>query len=62
MTYYVPQGDVRIATWDVEQGRSLVWNSDIGPHRCPDEFLAWDPLAPVVGGMLRWLGAYGDPR
>jgi uncharacterized membrane protein len=54
--------DVLIATWDVEQGRSLVWTSDIGPHWCPDEFLTWDGFAPVVGGMLRWLGASGDLR
>ncbi|MEP7088940.1 MAG: glutamine amidotransferase [Nocardioidaceae bacterium] len=54
--------DVLIATWDVEQGRSLVWTSDIGPHWCPEEFLAWDGFASVVGGMLRWLGADADSR
>jgi uncharacterized membrane protein len=54
--------DVLIATWDVEQGRSLVWTSDIGPHWCPDEFLAWEGFASVVGGMLRWLGADGGSR
>jgi uncharacterized membrane protein len=49
--------DVLIATWEVEQGRSLVWTSDIGPHWCPEEFLGWNGFAPVVGAMLRWLGA-----
>lgn len=49
--------DVLIATMPVEHGRSLVWTSDIGPHWCPEEFLAWDGFAPVVGAMLRWLGA-----
>jgi uncharacterized membrane protein len=54
--------DVLIATWGVEQGRSLVWTSDIGPHWCPEEFLAWDGFASLVGGMLRWLGADRDSR
>ena len=49
-------GDVLIATRDVGAGRSLVWTSDIGPHWCPEDFLAWDGFAPLVGGMLRWLG------
>ena len=47
--------DVLIATREVGKGRSLVWTSDIGPHWCPEEFLAWDGFAPMVGGMLRWL-------
>lgn len=50
-------GDVLIATREVEKGRSLVWTSDIGPHWCPEDFLAWDGFAPLVGGMLRWLAA-----
>jgi uncharacterized membrane protein len=49
--------DVLIATCEPGQGRSLVWTSDIGPHWCPEEFLAWDGFAPLVGAMLRWLGA-----
>ena len=49
--------DVLIATREVADGRSLVWTSDIGPHWCPEEFLAWDGFAPLVGGMLRWLAA-----
>jgi uncharacterized membrane protein len=54
------EDDVLIAGWQVEQGRSLVWTSDIGPHWCPEEFLAWDGFAPLVGAMLRWLGAGGS--
>jgi uncharacterized membrane protein len=50
-------GDVLIATREVGEGRSLVWTSDIGPHWCPEDFLAWDGFAPLVGGMLRWLAA-----
>ena len=48
-------GDVLVATREVGRGRSLVWTSDIGPHWCPEEFLAWEGFAPLVGGMLRWL-------
>lgn len=50
-------GDVLVATREVGAGRSLVWTSDIGPHWCPTEFLGWPGFAPVVGAMLRWLGA-----
>ena len=50
-------GDVLIATSEVGEGRSLVWTSDIGPHWCPEEFLAWSGFDAVVGAMLRWLGA-----
>jgi uncharacterized membrane protein len=53
-------GDPLIATMQVERGRSLVWTSDIGPHWCPTEFLQWDGFSPVVGAMLRWLGAKQD--
>ena len=49
--------DVLIATMSVGEGRSLVWTSDIGPHWCPEEFLAWDGFEAVVGAMLSWLGA-----
>lgn len=49
--------DVLIATREVGEGRSLVWTSDIGPHWCPEDFLAWEGFAPLVGGMLRWLAA-----
>lgn len=47
--------DVLLATQTVEQGRSLAWSTDIGPHWCPQPFLDWDGFAPLVGGMLRWL-------
>lgn len=50
-------GDVLVATREVGEGRSLVWTSDIGPHWCPEDFLAWDGFAALVGGMLRWLAA-----
>ncbi len=50
-------GDVLVATREVGAGRSLVWTSDIGPHWCPEDFLAWEGFAPLVGGMLRWLAA-----
>lgn len=47
--------DVLVAGWNVGDGRSLVWTSDIGPHWCPEEFLAWQGFPTVVGAMLRWL-------
>ena len=53
----VGDDDVLVASWEVGEGRSLVWTSDIGPHWCPDEFLAWEGFGPVVAAMLRWLGA-----
>jgi uncharacterized membrane protein len=49
-------GDVLVATAEVGQGRSLVWTSDIGPHWCPEPFLAWEGFGPLVGTMLSWLG------
>ncbi len=54
------EDDVLIATMKVGSGRSLVWTSDIGPHWCPEPFLAWEGFPAVVGAMLRWLGTGGD--
>lgn len=54
------EDDVLIATMKVGSGRSLVWTTDIGPHWCPEPFLAWDGFSPVVAAMLNWLGASGD--
>lgn len=47
--------DLLIATASHGAGRSLVWTSDIGPHWCPEPFLAWPGFAPLVGAMLRWV-------
>ncbi len=47
--------DVLIATREVEQGRSLVWTSDIGPHWCPQEFGRWPSFGPLMAAMIRWL-------
>ena len=38
-----------LAVAEVGRGRSLAWTSDIGPHWCPAEFLAWDGLQEVLG-------------
>lgn len=48
--------DVLVAAWQVGSGRALVWTSDIGPHWCPDEFLAWEGFGPLMAGMITWLG------
>ena len=50
-------GDVLVATMQVGQGRSLVWTSDIGPHWCPEPFLAWDGFGRLMAAMLGWLAA-----
>lgn len=54
------EDDVLIATMAVGSGRSLVWTSDIGPHWCPEPFLAWEGFSPVVAAMLNWLGVSED--
>ncbi len=52
--------DVLLATMEVDAGRSLVWTSDIGPHWCPEPFLAWEGFPAVVAAMLNWLAKRED--
>jgi uncharacterized membrane protein len=47
--------DVLIATGTYGSGRSLVWTSDIGPHWCPGQFVAWSGFQPLMAGMIQWL-------
>lgn len=44
-----------IATMDAEQGRTLVWTSDIGPHWCPTPFVEWSGFAAIWQQSVRWL-------
>jgi len=37
------------------EGRSLAWTSDIGPHWCPAEFVAWPGYARLWEQAVRWL-------
>lgn len=36
-------------------GRTAVWASDIGPHWCPDDFVAWPGYARLFTQLVRWL-------
>ncbi|MCL6595142.1 MAG: glutamine amidotransferase [Firmicutes bacterium] len=36
-------------------GRTLAWASDIGPHWCPEEFVAWPGYATLWRRAARWL-------
>jgi len=47
--------DPLLALRDVGAGRAAVWASDIGPHWCPDEFVAWPGYGRLFGQLMRWL-------
>lgn len=55
-------GDVLIAAREYGSGRSAVWTSDIGPHWCPQEFLAWDGFDGLMAALVRWLRKDGSAR
>ena len=38
-------------------GRSAAWTSDIGPHWCSPEFVAWDGYATLWTRLVAWLAA-----
>jgi uncharacterized membrane protein len=37
------------------QGRSIAWTSDVGPHWCPPEFLAWPGYGRLWHNLVSWL-------
>jgi uncharacterized membrane protein len=39
----------------VEQGRTLAWASDIGPHWCPVGFAEWAGYARLWNNAVNWL-------
>jgi uncharacterized membrane protein len=47
--------DPLLAVRMVGAGRTAVWASDIGPHWCPDEFVAWPGYGRLFGQLTRWL-------
>jgi uncharacterized membrane protein len=47
--------DPLLALRPVGAGRTAVWASDIGPHWCPDEFVAWPGYGRLFGQLMRWL-------
>jgi uncharacterized membrane protein len=38
-----------------EDGRSVAWTSDIGPHWCPREFVDWTGYGEVWARIIKWL-------
>ncbi len=48
-------GDPVLLAREVGSGRSLAWASDIGPHWCPDDFLAWPGYGRLWSQAFAWL-------
>ena len=49
-----------LAVHTVGKGKSMVWASDIGPHWCPEAFVAWEGYSLLWVQALQWLcGKYG---
>ncbi len=47
--------DPILAVREPGRGRTLAWASDIGPHWCPAEFVAWDGYRRLWAQSLHWL-------
>ena len=47
--------DPLLAVREVGSGRTLAWASDIGPHWCPDEFVAWPGYQRLFSQAMEWL-------
>ncbi|MBF4510407.1 MAG: cytoplasmic protein [Aeromicrobium sp.] len=47
--------DPLLAVRSVGAGRTAVWASDIGPHWCPADFVAWSGYGRLFGQLMRWL-------
>ncbi|MDI6843312.1 MAG: glutamine amidotransferase [Anaerosomatales bacterium] len=47
--------DPLLALREEGAGRTAAWTSDIGPHWCPDEFVAWPGYARLFTQLFRWL-------
>ncbi len=48
-------GDPLIAAAEAGKGRALDWTSDIGPHWCPETFVKWEGVAPLMANMITWV-------
>jgi uncharacterized membrane protein len=44
-----------LAAMNVENGRTLAWASDIGPHWCPEPFANWVGYATLWVNSVKWL-------
>ncbi len=47
--------DPILAVREVGRGRTLAWASDIGPHWCHEEFLAWKGYGQLWAQSFEWL-------
>ena len=47
--------DPLLAVREVGQGRTLAWTSDIGPHWCPEPFVAWEGYGRFWRQAIAWL-------
>lgn len=47
--------DPLLAVREVGDGRSMAWASDIAPHWCPEEFLAWSGYGTLFTQAVGWL-------
>jgi uncharacterized membrane protein len=47
--------DPLLAVREVGRGRTVAWASDIGPHWCPDEFVAWPGYGRLFTQLAHWL-------
>jgi uncharacterized membrane protein len=49
-------GDILLAIHKFGKGKSAVWTSDIGPHWCPNDFIAWPGFELLMSNLITWLG------
>ena len=54
--------DPILAVRNAGQGRTLAWASDVGPHWCPDEFVAWEGYGRLWANAVTWLAGRGDEK
>lgn len=47
--------DPLLVVAEVEHGRSAAFTSDLAPHWCPPEFLAWPGYGRLFDRLVRWL-------
>jgi uncharacterized membrane protein len=48
-------GDVLLAVWDFEEGRTAAFTSDCGPHWCPPNFLEWPGYGQLWRQLVSWM-------
>lgn len=49
-------GDPLLVVGEAGAGRTLAWTSDVGPHWCPDSFVAWKGYENLWRRAVGWLG------